>query len=105
MTKGFVESISVPLPSDWSTNWLAHIQQNYVSFDVVCESNRVDNYTQEASVDAVSVLSDVGGQSGLWIGISFLSIMEFIEMIYRVIRYEFRIILRTIRNKFRTNTI
>ncbi|CAF4410788.1 unnamed protein product, partial [Adineta steineri] len=30
--------------------------------------------------------SNVGGQTGLWIGISFLSLMELAEMIYRLIR-------------------
>lgn len=105
MTKSFVESVSVPLPSNWTTNWLAEIQNNYISLEVVCESTQVSNYTQEASVSAVSVLSDVGGQSGLWIGISFLSIMEFVEMVYRLTRYEYHIIRRSIRNKWRKNTV
>ncbi|CAF4945099.1 unnamed protein product, partial [Rotaria sp. Silwood1] len=51
-------------------------------------------------------LSNVGGQTGLWIGISFLSVMEFIEMLYRILRYEFHIIRRAITNKlYMNNTI
>ncbi|CAF4677200.1 unnamed protein product, partial [Rotaria magnacalcarata] len=100
LTKAHVESLSIPLPANWSTNWLSEIQNNYVSLEVVCESNQVENYTEEASVSAVSVLSNVGGHTGLWIGISFLSIMEFIEMLYRLCRYEFHSMKRTLMNKF-----
>ncbi|CAF0841505.1 unnamed protein product [Rotaria sp. Silwood1] len=106
MTKTFVESLSIPLPSKWSTDWLYEVQNNFVSLEVVCESTQVENYTQQASLSPVDVLSNVGGQTGLWIGISFLSVMEFIEMLYRILRYEFHIIRRAITNKlYMNNTI
>ena len=53
----------------------------------MCESTRVEVYTQQASMSPVDVISNVGGQTGLWIGISFLSLMEIAEMIYRLIRH------------------
>lgn len=96
LAKTFVESVSVPLPNNWTTNWISEIQNNYVSLDVVCESKQVENYTQDPSISAVDVLSNVGGHTGLWIGISFLSLMEFVEMLYRVIRHEYH----NIRHKF-----
>ncbi|CAF3341058.1 unnamed protein product [Rotaria socialis] len=102
-TKAHIESLPIPLPANWSTNWLSEIQNNYVSLEVVCESNQVENYTEEASVTAVSVLSSVGGHTGLWIGISFLSIMEFIEMLYRLCRYEFHSMQQIPRNRFNNN--
>jgi hypothetical protein len=43
---------------------------------------------------AVDVLSNVGGQTGLWIGVSFLSIMELAEMLYRLVRYQYHAIRR-----------
>jgi len=101
MTKGFVESTSVPLPTNWTTNWLSEVQNNYVSIDVVCESLQVENYTQEASISAVEVFSNVGGQTGLWIGISFLSVMEFVEMVYRIMRSECHATRRAIQKKLR----
>ena len=101
MTKTFVESTSVPLPEDWETNWLTEVKNNYVSLQVVCESNQVENNTQEAAMSPVDVLSNVGGQTGLWIGMSFLGIMEFVEMFYRLFRYELRIIKQAIRRKIR----
>ena len=73
--KNFVEkNSSIPLSSNWSTEWQDQIQENY---------------TQAATLTTVDVLSNVGGQTGLWIEISFLSLMEFIEMLYRILRHSF----------------
>ncbi|CAF1045286.1 unnamed protein product [Adineta steineri] len=84
--KEFVESLSIPLPSNWSSTWSNEIQNNYVSLDIVCGSTLVQSYTQQATLQSVDVISNIGGQTGLWIGISFLSLMEFAEMIFRLIR-------------------
>lgn len=92
--KEFVENSGVPLPTNWNTTWLSEIQQNYMSLEITCQSNIVENYTQEASLSAVDVLSNVGGHTGLWIGISFLSIMEFVEMLYRLVRHEIHLMRR-----------
>jgi hypothetical protein len=101
VTKSFVESVNVPLPTDWTTNWLLEIQNNYVSFEVVCDSTQVENYTQDAAISTVDLISNVGGQTGLWIGISFLSMMEFIEMLYRIFRNEIQNMKQAIQNKIR----
>lgn len=82
---------------NWSTNWLAEVNKNYVALDVTCQSNTIENFTQEASMGPVELLSNVGGHTGLWIGISFLSLMEFIEMLYRVSRVGIRHLLRKLR--------
>jgi hypothetical protein len=105
ITKLFVESVNVPLPTNWTTNWLLEIQNNYVSFQVVCDSTQVENYTQDAAIGAVDLISNVGGQTGLWIGMSFLSIMELIEMVYRLLHYQFHIIRRATRNKLANNNL
>ena len=100
-TKRFVESTSVPLPADWTTNWLTEVENNYVSLQVICESDQVENNTQKASMSAVDVLSNVGGIAGLWIGMSFVCLMEFVEMLYRLFRHELRGIKQAIRKKIR----
>ena len=97
--KQFVESSSIPLPTNWSTTWSTEIQANYVSLDIVCETTTVESYTQQASLSAVDVISNVGGQTGLWIGISFLSLMEFAEMLYRLTRYQCHLIREKIRRR------
>ena len=85
--KIFVENSSVSLPTDWSTAWDTYITPSYLAISVVRQSGLVENSTQTATIGLVDVLSNLGGQTGLWIGISFLSIMEVIEMLYRLLRY------------------
>lgn len=97
--KEFVESSSIPLPANWSTTWSSEIQANYVALSIVCETTRVESYTQQATLSAVDVISNVGGQTGLWIGISFLSLMEVVEMLYRLIRHQYYAIQAKIRNQ------
>ncbi|CAF3071871.1 unnamed protein product [Rotaria sp. Silwood2] len=81
-----IESLSVPLPANWSNTWQSDISQNYVALEVVSESARMEILTDTASIGPVDLLSNIGGQTGLWIGISFLSLMEITEMLYRLIR-------------------
>ncbi len=97
--KSFVENSGIALPTDWSTTWQTEFQKNYVSVDIVCETTLVESYTDEASIGGVDLLSNVGGQTGLWIGISFLSLMELVEMLYRLIRYQYYIVKRRIQHK------
>ncbi len=94
--KAFVESSQVPLPSNWSTIWREQIYTNYLQISVVCKSSIVENYTQSPAITLVDLLSNIGGQTSLWIGMSFLSLMELIEMLYRLIQYQFHVIRRTI---------
>ncbi|CAF0751840.1 unnamed protein product [Adineta ricciae] len=81
-----VEALGVHLPTNWSTTWQSDLSQNYVGLEVVSETTRAQTLIESASISPVDLLSNVGGQTGLWIGISFLSLMEIAEMIYRLIR-------------------
>ncbi len=103
--KQFVESSSIPLPANWSTTWSSEIQANYVGLEVVCENTRVTNYTRQATLTPAVVLSNVGGQTGLWMGISFLSLMEIVEMLYRLIRSQYHRIRGKIRKKILVYTV
>ena len=47
--------------------------------NIRAETANVEKYTETASISGVDVLSNVGGQTGLWIGLSFLSLMEMIK--------------------------
>ena len=90
--KEFVEGLNITMPDNWTTNWQTIVQNNYVGLDIVCQSTFVDNFTQQASMGPVDVLSNVGGQTGLWIGVSFLSIMELVEMLYLLLRRQIHIV-------------
>ncbi|UJR12505.1 hypothetical protein I4U23_016680 [Adineta vaga] len=84
----FVNNSGVPTPNDWSIKSRDYIINNYVSIIVIRETTLTENNTQTSTMGLVDVLSNIGGQTGLWIGMSFLSLMEVIEMIYRLIRYQ-----------------
>ena len=90
--KNLVEEQGFPLPDNWTTDWETEVKNNYVGLEVVCQSPLVENITQHPLIRVVDVLSSVGGQAGLWIGISFLSIVELIEMLYHLVRHQFHTI-------------
>ncbi len=49
---------------------MSEIENNYIAVHFVCEPTRVEAYTEDASISGVDLLSNVGGHTGLWIGIS-----------------------------------
>ncbi len=99
--KQFVEASTIPLPQNWTTSWVSEIQSSYVSLEVVYQTTRTDVYSQQATLGPVDVLSNVGGQTGLWIGISFLSLMEIAEMIFRLVRYQWYSTQKTVKKRFK----
>jgi len=98
----FVESTNVPLPANWSTSWMTDIQSSYLSFEVSYETTRTEVYTEQATLSPVDVVSNIGGQTGLWIGISFLSLIEIVEMVYRLVHYQCHSIRKGIKKRFQT---
>ena len=99
--KAFDESSGVPLPANWSSTWLAEVQKNFVELSVQCESLVVEHDDQTASISIVALLSNIGGQTGLWIGTSFLSLMELVEMASRLIRYQYHVLRSKIQGRRR----
>ena len=97
--KTFVEASSVPRAQNWSTQWPSEIAKNYVALNVECEGATVENLSQRPSVTGLDVLSSVGGQSGLWIGLSFLSLMEIVEMLFRLARHHYRLVREKLRRR------
>ena len=96
--KDRVELFDIPLPDNWSTTWQTEIQNNYIAMEIIRETGRIEESKETASMSGVDVLSNVGGQTGLWIGISFLSLMEMIEMLFRLCRYGYHRIMTRIRD-------
>ncbi|UJR17418.1 hypothetical protein I4U23_004313 [Adineta vaga] len=72
-----------------SITWASEIQWSFVSLKVAYETSRTEIYSQQATMSPVDVISNIGGQTGLWIGIGFLSLMEVAEMIYRILRSQY----------------
>lgn len=92
--KRFVESSSIERPINWSETWKSEIPESYLSMEISYETTRTEVYNQQPSISPGDVISNVGGQTGLWLGISFLSLMELAEMIFRLIQFEYRRVRR-----------
>jgi hypothetical protein len=90
--KRFVENSTVPLPNDWNSTWKSHIHDNYVGVHIVWQTPIIEESTESPTMSVGDVLGNIGGQTGLWIGISFLSIMELIEMLLRLLYHEYQCI-------------
>ncbi|CAF4586983.1 unnamed protein product [Rotaria sp. Silwood2] len=81
----FLENtLNLSLPDDFATNYDAYMDANYLQVTVICASPYVTTYKQQAKLTFVDTFSAIGGQTGLWIGLSTLSFMEFCELIYRL---------------------
>ena len=91
LVKGFAQQSNITLPNNWPTDWKDIVRNNYVSVDIINELSLVETYTTSALLSGTDVLSNIGGLTGLWIGASFLSLMELVEMGYRLIRYHYYI--------------
>ena len=70
-------------------NWPTDIPTSYLQLTVSSESMNTETYQQQPTMSVVDLISNIGGQTGLWIGISFLSLLEVAEMLFRLLRSQF----------------
>ncbi len=59
--------------------------KNAVSFSIFYESLEYTLIDQKSKMDVFDLISNIGGNLGLFIGISFLSLAEFIELLIEII--------------------
>ncbi|XP_041464722.1 degenerin deg-1-like isoform X3 [Lytechinus variegatus] len=62
------------------------ISNNVLKVTIFYESLQYEYIYQTAAYGIYSLISDLGGQIGLWIGVSILTIFEFIELVYDLIK-------------------
>ncbi|GMR48888.1 hypothetical protein PMAYCL1PPCAC_19083, partial [Pristionchus mayeri] len=65
-----------------SSECIKWYQRNGLIFEMYYESLEVHSYTQIPTYTLVAMLSDVAGHAGLWLGISIISIVEFIALFF-----------------------
>ncbi|CAF0777772.1 unnamed protein product [Adineta ricciae] len=80
-------NISVLLPNNITQNFDYYFNRNYLKVQVSCSNKYTVEYNQEAKLSIVDTFSAIGGQTGLWIGLSVLSVIELCELIYRLSRH------------------
>ena len=57
---------------------LDEVREDAISVNVYFESQNVETFTTSFSYSVVALLSDIGGQLGLFLGVSVISVMEFV---------------------------
>uniref|UniRef100_H3AZ98 Acid sensing ion channel subunit family member 4 n=1 Tax=Latimeria chalumnae TaxID=7897 RepID=H3AZ98_LATCH len=84
----------VRIPSKGSAKYLAnkyntsteYIKENFLVLDIFFEALNYETIEQKKAYDVEGLLADIGGQMGLFIGASMLTVLEILDYIYEVIR-------------------
>ncbi|CAF1034191.1 unnamed protein product [Didymodactylos carnosus] len=86
---------NITLDPNWSSEWKQIIEQNYVQVEVALEMYNVETIQQDVSQSWQQLVADYGGLCGLFIGVSLLSLVELLELIYRLTKHACRSKLQT----------
>nr|XP_029519890.1 acid-sensing ion channel 1-like isoform X1 [Oncorhynchus nerka]XP_046192582.1 acid-sensing ion channel 1-like isoform X2 [Oncorhynchus gorbuscha] len=96
MTRYSKELSFVKIPSKASAKYLAkkynkseqYIADNILVLDIFFEALNYEMIEQKKAYEVAGLLGDIGGQMGLFIGASLLTILELFDYIYEVIKYK-----------------
>ncbi|XP_063789937.1 acid-sensing ion channel 4 isoform X3 [Pseudophryne corroboree] len=94
LTRYGKEISMVRIPNKGSARYLAkkynknetYIRDNFLVLDIFFEALNYGTVEQKKAYDLASLLGDIGGQMGLFIGASILTILEILDYLYEVIR-------------------
>ncbi|XP_035376512.1 acid-sensing ion channel 1B isoform X1 [Electrophorus electricus] len=86
----------VKIPSKASAKYLAkkfnkteqYIADNILVLDIFFEALNYETIEQKKAYELAGLLGDIGGQMGLFIGASILTILELFDYLYEVIKYK-----------------
>ncbi|KAI5627514.1 acid-sensing ion channel 4 [Silurus asotus] len=68
--------------------------ENFLILDIFFEALNYETIEQKKAYDVAGLLGDIGGQMGLFIGASILTILEILDYIYEVIKFRLQRLLR-----------
>ncbi|XP_056294590.1 acid-sensing ion channel 1B isoform X1 [Pseudoliparis swirei] len=96
MTRFGKEISFVKIPSKASAKYLAkkynkteqYIADNILVLDIFFEALNYETIEQKKAYELAGLLGDIGGQMGLFIGASLLTILELFDYLYEVIKYK-----------------
>ncbi|XP_078692474.1 acid-sensing ion channel 2-like [Branchiostoma floridae x Branchiostoma belcheri] len=54
---------------------------NFVELTIYFEGLHYDKISQSPAYEVINLLGDIGGQLGLWMGVSVMTVLEFFEFI------------------------
>ncbi|KAI4880646.1 hypothetical protein NFI96_001018 [Prochilodus magdalenae] len=101
----------VKIPSKGSARYLSrkyhkseeYIRDNFLILDIYFEALNFETIEQKKAYDIAGLLGDIGGQMGLFIGASILTILEILDYIYEVVKYRVKRLLRPQKNQNQQN--
>ncbi|KAM8975271.1 acid-sensing ion channel 1 isoform 1-T1 [Pelodytes ibericus] len=96
MTRYGKELSMVKIPSKASARYLAkkynkseqYILENILVLDIFFEALNYETIEQKKAYEVGGLLGDIGGQMGLFIGASILTVLELFDYAYEVLRYK-----------------
>uniref|UniRef100_A0A672MPC3 Acid-sensing ion channel 1 n=1 Tax=Sinocyclocheilus grahami TaxID=75366 RepID=A0A672MPC3_SINGR len=96
MTRYGKELSFVKIPSKASAKYLAkkfnkteqYIAENILVLDIFFEALNYETIEQKKAYELAGLLGDIGGQMGLFIGASILTILELFDYLYEVIKFK-----------------
>ncbi|NXP09085.1 ASIC4 protein, partial [Thinocorus orbignyianus] len=102
LTRYGKEISMVRIPNKGSARYLArkynknetYIRENFLVLDIFFEALNYEAIEQKKAYDLAGLLGDIGGQMGLFIGASILTILEILDYVYEVIRDRMSRVLR-----------
>ncbi|XP_043105099.1 acid-sensing ion channel 4-A [Puntigrus tetrazona] len=95
LTRYGKELSMVKIPSKGSARYLSrkydksedYIRDNFLVLDIFFEALNYETIEQKKAYDVAGLLGDIGGQMGLFIGASVLTILEILDYVYEVIKH------------------
>ncbi|KAI1898350.1 hypothetical protein AGOR_G00071420 [Albula goreensis] len=92
----------VKIPSKGSAHYLSrkfnksvdYIRDNFLVLDIFFEALNFEAIEQRKAYDVAGLLGDIGGQMGLFIGASILTVLEIFDYIYEVVKKRLQRLLR-----------
>ncbi|KAB5577435.1 hypothetical protein PHYPO_G00209920 [Pangasianodon hypophthalmus] len=102
LTRYGKELSMVKIPSKGSARYLSrkyhksedYIRENFLILDIFFEALNYETIEQKKAYDVAGLLGDIGGQMGLFIGASILTVLEILDYIYEVIKFRLQRVLR-----------
>jgi hypothetical protein len=90
LMKAFFENYKDIYPSHfYNFTDLSEFKKDVLAINIYFQDISYTNIEQSLVIDTLDLISSVGGLLGLWIGASVLSLVEIIELIFKLIKIKF----------------
>ncbi|XP_012685770.1 acid-sensing ion channel 4-A [Clupea harengus] len=112
LTRYGKELSMVKIPSRGSARYLSrkfdkteeYIRDNFLVLDIFFEALNYETIEQKKAYDVAGLLGDIGGQMGLFIGASILTVLEILDYIYEVTKHRLQRLVKPPKEEKKTAT-